>query len=166
MGASMVMGSSPRTLTLHYQTSRWDGSQAQAAADSMVAWRAALLQDPARGAMPSRPVAMPELVGGMSDSESSLESESEAEGQEESAGSETDTEPGSEPGLQAELEAMSEPESEGEGLMCERESHDDRHEARSEPESEQVGSAAECAEDLPAACESDSEDDICVDICS
>ena len=164
VGASMVMGSSPRTLTLHYQTSRWDGSQAQAAADSMVAWRAALLQDPARGAMlASRPVAMPELVGGMSDSESSLESESEAEGEEDSAGSETATEPGSEPGLLAELEAMSEPESEEEEVMC---GHDDWHEARSEPGSEQDGSAAECADDLPAACESDCEDDICVDICS
>ena len=43
-GASMLMGNCASTWTMHYQTSRWDGQQAQEATQAMSGWRAAMLE--------------------------------------------------------------------------------------------------------------------------
>ena len=44
VGASMLMGNCAQTWTMHYQTSRWDGQQAQEATQAMTGWRQAMLQ--------------------------------------------------------------------------------------------------------------------------
>ena len=40
----MLMGNCAQTWTMHYQTSRWDGQQAQEATQAMTGWRQAMLQ--------------------------------------------------------------------------------------------------------------------------
>ena len=40
----MLMGNCASTWTMHYQTSRWDGQQAQEATQAMSGWRAAMLE--------------------------------------------------------------------------------------------------------------------------
>ena len=77
VGAAMLMGNCASTWTMHYQTSRWDGQQAQEATLAMSSWRAAMLAGSEQVAMADAGLDVPDNSD--EDQESDLDSEPEPE---------------------------------------------------------------------------------------
>ena len=79
VGASMLMGNCASTWTMHYQTSRWDGQQAQEATQAMSGWRAAMLEGSGQVAVTDGQDVGLDVPDNSDSEESGLDSDSEPE---------------------------------------------------------------------------------------